>query len=403
MGSDISSFDYTYDNITNNISTTTTRSSVSVNSILDYGYDDIYRVTQATNPLPSGTDENFTYDTVGNRLAKQGQVIQSVYDDANRLLENDQFLYDYDDNGNLIQKTDKITSEITQYSYDAENQLIEVSKPGMTASYRYDGSGRRIEKDVNGTVARYIYDQTDLIMEFDGSNTLIASYTFGSFVDEPLIMYRDGQSYYYHTDALGSVTDITDSTGVVVKSYAYDSFGNIEFETGSIENNFTYADREFDPQTGLYYNRARYYDSEIGRFITPDPAHNIVSIGNGNDIPYLLPILQIIPQELNDYLYTSNNPTNFIDNNGLQKAKPNVPTGKVIGCDIGKKCGSSCPYDLSSGQITTECAGLLQKEIIKFKFGSKTQNLNLGRILQVCEEKCFNIRKENREKRKQQQ
>ena len=300
MGSDISSFDYTYDNNTNNISTTTTRSSVSVNSILDYDYDDIDRLTQATNPIPAEPDESFSYDTVGNRLAKQGQVIQSVYDDANRLLENEQFVYQYDNNGNIIQKTDKATSEITQYSYDAENQLIEVSKTGMTASYRYDDIGRRIEKDVNGIITRYIYDETDIIMEYDGSNTMQVHYTFGLFADEPLISNRNGQNYYYLADKLGSIMEITDDTGQVVKSYVYDSFGNIVLQSGTLENPFTYTGREFDAESGLYYYRMRHYDPGLGRFISEDPLEFQAGI--------------------NFYSYVKNNPVNFKDPFGLNGA-----------------------------------------------------------------------------------
>jgi len=363
----------------------TTRSNITVNNSLSYVYDNLYRLTQATNPLPSTPDESFSYDTVGNRLAKQGQVIQSVYNDANRLLENERFIYQYDNNGNLVQKTNKSSSEIIQYSYDAENQLIQVSKSGMTASYRYDGSGRRIEKDVNGTVTRYIYDQTDLIMEYDGSNTLIASYTFGSFVDEPLIMYRGGQSYYYHNDKLGSIMEITDVTGVVVKSYAYDSYGNIVLEMGTLENPFTYTGREFDSETGLYYYRARYYDSSIGRFINEDP----VGFGAG---------------DINIYNYVQNRPLDFTDPYGLKKVggctkhgyKPVAGMGDVCAPDdpspldflFEPKCG----IDTGCGQSLRDCwqnclATFYPFELVLVTAGSTTAG-GLGRFIKPVFPTC---------------
>ena len=99
-------------------------------------------------------------------------------------------------------------------------------------------------------------------------NTPIARYTHGPGVDEPLIMERGGSSYYYHTDGLGSIVAITDSTGNIVKSYTYDSFGNIVDEEGVLLNTYTYTSRELDFESGLYYYRARYYDPLIGRFLS---------------------------------------------------------------------------------------------------------------------------------------
>ena len=79
-----------------------------------------------------------------------------VSDDANRLNEDDSFTYIYDLNGNLESKTDKTNSDITTYTYDAQNQLIGIDFPNLTsAAYFYDGLGRRIEKDVNSAITSY--------------------------------------------------------------------------------------------------------------------------------------------------------------------------------------------------------------------------------------------------------
>ena len=61
----------------------------------------------------------------------------------------------------------------------------------MVADYHYDGLGRRIEKDASGVVTRYVYDDEDILLESDEANTLIARYTHGPGIDEPLIMERD--------------------------------------------------------------------------------------------------------------------------------------------------------------------------------------------------------------------
>ncbi|TDI58937.1 MAG: hypothetical protein E2O94_03740 [Alphaproteobacteria bacterium] len=192
---------------------------------------------QATEALGGGNDETFTYDPVGSRLLRDGEVTQSVFDAANRLTEDETFLYAYDLNGNLETKTDKVTSALTSYTYDAEDRLIQIDFPDLTtATYRYDGLGRRIEKNVNGVITRYIYDREEILLEYDGTNTLLARYTHGPGIDEPLVMERDldasgtfeaSEVFFYHADGLVSITELTDSTGAVARTYAYDAYGQI--------------------------------------------------------------------------------------------------------------------------------------------------------------------------------
>ena len=140
------------------------------------------------------------------------------------------------------------------------------------------------------TITRYVYDGEDILFEFDGSNALKARYTHGPGIDEPLLMDRSGSKYYYHSDGLGSITDLTDSTGAVKQSYVYDSFGQIVQTAGSVTNPYTYTGREFDSESGLYNYRFRYYDPHVGRFLQEDPIKSI-----------------------NPYPYADNNPLTFMD------------------------------------------------------------------------------------------
>ena len=130
-----------------------------------------------------------------------------------------------------------------------------------------------------------------------GTNTQISRYTQGLGVDEPLIMERGGQSFFYQTDGLGSIIELTDSNGTIAQSYVYNSFGNIEQQAGNIVNPYTYTGREIDTETGLYFYRARYYDSISGRFINEDP----IGFAAGDN---------------NFYRYVQNNPVNFMDPSG---------------------------------------------------------------------------------------
>ncbi|MEE9912922.1 MAG: hypothetical protein K4571_14505 [Deltaproteobacteria bacterium] len=95
-------------------------------------------------------------------------------------------------------------------------------------------------------------------------------YIHGPGVDQPLAYQTGTNLYYYHTDGLGSVVALTDASGAVVQTYAYDSFGRIT-QSGSLVQPYTYTAREYDSETGLYYYRARYYDPKAGRFLTRDP------------------------------------------------------------------------------------------------------------------------------------
>ena len=167
-----------------------------------------------------------------------------------------------------------------------------------TSTYLYDGLGRRMEKNVDGAITRYLYDNEDILLELDGNNNILAQYTHGPGIDEPLIMERDGQSYYYHTDGLGSVVVMTDAAGAVVQTYRYDSFGRIVKQVGGVLNAYTYTARELDAESGVYYYRERYYNSSLGSFTSEDP-------------------IVILSGSLNAYSYVTNNPINNADPLGL--------------------------------------------------------------------------------------
>jgi len=154
-------------------------------------------------------------------------------------------------------------------------------------------------------------------LESDEANTLIARYTHGAGIDEPLIMERDldasgvfetGEVFFYHADGLGSVAELTDSAGAMAQAYLYDSFGQIVDEVGVLENPYTYTGREFDPESGLYHYRQRTYDPSVGRFLSED---SIKFLGG-----------------LNFYTYVSNNPIRFQD-----------PSGQHLGVAIGAGIG----------------------------------------------------------------
>ena len=218
----------------------------------------------------------------------------------------------------MTRKTAKVGGAVTTYEYDAENKLVRVVSPSNTANYRYDGLGRRVEKEVINvatTTTRYVYDNEVILLELNGSNAIVARYTHGPGIDEPLIMEKNAQSFYYHADGLGSITEITSQSGAVGQRYTYSSFGKIESQLdANFAQPYTFTAREFDPETDIYFYRHRTYDWRTGRFHQEDP---ILHAGNPR-LPYALPLLLGDPLTLHGHVYVKNNPANFRDPLGLQ-------------------------------------------------------------------------------------
>ena len=260
-----------------------------------YTYDPMQRLLSggaATSP------ESYTYDLVGNRTTSSLSASHTV-NDANRLLEDADYRYTYDANGNLATRTRKSDNSATTYTFNALDQLVRIDGPGgSVTTYRYDAVGRRIEKNVGGQIARYVYNGVNIRLEYNGANQLAARYTHGDGVDEVLTMERGGAVYYYLTDHLGSVRQVVDAAGNTVNRYEYDSYGRRTVAQEQIANPFSYTGREYDAESGLYFYRARYYDAQIGRFISEDP----LGLAGGDP---------------NFYSYVRNNPVNLVDPSGL--------------------------------------------------------------------------------------
>ncbi len=130
------------------------------------------------------------------------------------------------------------------------------------------------------------------------------------------------RSWHVEYDAIGSTVAMTDSTGAVVNKYAYGIFGQIIAQGEQVGNSFKYvgAFGVMDEGNGLYYMRARYYDPEVGRFISKDPI-GLAGVGKS-------------PLETDLYTYALNNPLNYIDPEGEHPAWVAVTAGVVLGVII---------------------------------------------------------------------
>lgn len=285
--------------------------------------------------FPMSFDEAYTYDARGNRLTSP--TLGYTYNDLNRLTETTTHTYQYDADGNMIEEKSKLTTETKKYYYDSESRLImyehyltELSPADITAEYKYDLYGRRIRKTVNGTVTNFLWDMDNLAVEMDVNGNPIRKYFYGAGMDDyeghlefaEVVDWRNNKDgkYYYHRDQVGTVYEvISQKDAQVVESRAYDVFGNVVGQTGTSRTPIGFQGKYYDQESGLYYFYHRYYNPNIGRFITEDP------IG--------------LKDDLNMYAFVGNNPVNEIDPLGL---------AKVVNCGGG--CKIIISYDPHKGK-----------------------------------------------------
>jgi RHS repeat-associated protein len=194
------------------------------------------------------------------------------------------------------------------------DEPIHKSDPLRTTNYLYDGLGIK----------------SNVIEEVDNNTILLARYTQGQRLDQPLAEFQLGTISYYEQDALGSITSLSNSAASLTNTYTYDTFGKPTATTGTMTNPFQYTGREFDPETEIYEYRARYYDQNVGRFLGEDPSHQ-----------------DRMRDGLNLYRYVRNGPTNYADPLGLFGTNPS-PTGPPVFCNcwlvLGIVRASGCSY-----------------------------------------------------------
>jgi RHS repeat-associated protein len=286
-----------------------------------YGYDPVDRLNSTiySNPLIQ-PNENYSYDGVGNRMSSQLSASYG-YQPFNRLTSTATATYSYDANGNLISKTD--SSGTSQYTSDFENRLKQVTLPsGATVTYKYDALGRRIQRSPSsGVSTNFVYDGQDVVKDLNSDGSTV-DYLNGPGIDNKL-RFTDSRltatgPLYFLQDHLGSTTALTNSLGVSISQMSYDAFGN---SSGSSLTRYDYTGRERDPDTGLLYYRARWYDPQLGRFISEDP----IGLEGG----------------INSYSYVKNNPTQFMDPLGLTRCNRvlGILGGAMLGAGVGGIAG----------------------------------------------------------------
>lgn len=266
----------------------------------------------ASCTLPADPFIRYTYDAVGNRLTETRPAGTTTFDynAGDQLLSKGglggSLSYTYDADGNQI----AIGSRT--FAYDVSNRLKSITLGSTTMTYTYDGDGKRVQASSGTQSAKktnYLWDPNwglpQLALERDGSNRLLRRYVHGN----DLISMTSGTSdYYFHYDAIGSVANLTSSTGVAQWTYDYEPFGALRTETKHLTkaptNLMKFTGELFDADTGLYHLRVRQYDPVQGRFGATDPLSKALTD------PYVAA-----------YVYAANRPLVLVDPSGLCELK----------------------------------------------------------------------------------
>lgn len=310
----LSQFTRTLDPVGNPTLVATLRGAATTNEAMQYDVSNrLTRWCQAASCTGATKWISYAYDAVGNRtqqvrtgVASPGTTDYS-YDNADQMTQSvagtTTTVSTYDEDGN--QKTQGSTA----FTYDLANRMTS-NKIGVAAAtnYTYDGEGSRLTRATGATInTRYSWDTQnplpELALERNASNALIRRYVQGAA--GPLSLATSASAtFYYHRDALGSITDVTDSKGAAMWRYEYEPFGaaltTTKVNTKAPVNPVGFTGEYLDTEIPDYHLRARQYDPASGRFRATDP---------------------VIPARTNQwvsaYAYVGNRPGVFVDPSGL--------------------------------------------------------------------------------------
>ncbi|WP_323860155.1 RHS repeat-associated core domain-containing protein [Xenorhabdus szentirmaii] len=304
---------------------------------------------QILHTLFAGTrphEEQFSYDANGNlsqplpvdACGAMEQITQRQK--AGRVVQQGDIRYHYDDNGRLVEKTeqrDGFRPQIWRYRWDTQNQLTHCESPdGSRWHYRYDAFGRRVRKlkvhDGKLTAANlqlWLAGKPDLAPRSDaiiGQEYLwsgdqlieeVPIYADGTPVEDqrvrwlyepgaltPSARFEKDKLHYIVSDHQGTPREMLSEEGVLVWAQRLTTWGKAEKSQVIASNNpdyhvgcnFRFCGQYADAESGLYYNRFRYYSPETAQYLSPDP----LNLAGG----------------VNPYGYV-HNPSKFIDPYGL--------------------------------------------------------------------------------------
>ena len=277
-----------------------TRSSFSDGTIEAFSYDVLGRLTEARNATGSVSME---YDE-GGRVVKEcfsgglpgdkGTTVENIYDDLGNRIETRTSL------GSVVQKahleeelgiTFRAFGAGWRYDWQSDGMLSRVVRPdSKEVSFAYDALGRRTEKTYEGVATHFVWDGNVPLHEWqevssDTEKTNITTWLFEQDTFIPAAkLAANGESFSIVSDYLGTPLQAFDNNGNKVWEQELDIFGRKKRKGNNNSSfiPFKYQGQYEDIETGLYYNRFRYYDSCTGNYISQDP----IGLAGGNPTLY---------------------------------------------------------------------------------------------------------------------
>ena len=251
-----------------------------------YGYTRVNRLCYAASTTtrcgsPSDEATAYRYDGTGN-LVQNGKTKQT-FDAADELTSASRG----DAIGDSRYRKDKHERSATVFRYDPEgdrteartgddravsyryDQALRLAGIGKYISYTYNGEGVRMSKTIGSKHLASAWDLAGALptLVSDGVNLYV--YGPGGL---PVEQIRGTQTLWFHHDGVGSTRVLTDASGRAVARYTYMPYGTIGSVSGDESTSLLFEGQYLDGESGLYYLRARYYDSVTAQFTSVDPA-----------------------------------------------------------------------------------------------------------------------------------
>ena len=271
-----------------------------------FEYDDDEHLVEVTRE--NGVGERLEYDETGNLISlasTDGRNTRLAYRSGDRLEQRGDTRYVHDEHGRLVRKIEAQGSPDPRewlYTWDALDQLRSVKTPaGSVWHYSYDALGRRIVKQGPEGQTTFVWNGNVVIHEVRGLE-LHSSWVFDPESFRPLYAVVGGETYAVVSDHLGTPRELLNGRGQTAWSARYSAWGEIQERLGDeVDCPVRFPGQWFDEESGLHYNRYRYYDPQAGRYISSDP---VGTIGGFNLYAY------------------AQNPINWFDPGGLCPTNP---------------------------------------------------------------------------------